>query len=293
MKTIVGVDLAGMYEPALDLCLELEFPRQEFVFVHVVEPIPPYAPPMDPIVYDSYEWMTHLRRAGETAVQKAEALARSRGAAGRHELADGSPGDVLESIAEGEKADLIVAGAVQRSALGQIFFGSVARSLCLGAKRSLLITKNNERVSTPLKALFATDHSAYADRCLQRLVEMAPQGLSAVDVATAFEIDPLVREVLERGSAKLDDDVEKWIVDRLEAQTQGVADALNAAGYLSQARLVRGHPNEAIQRAMRESGASLLIVGAQGHGFLERTFIGSVSLHQVVAERYPVLLLRV
>ena len=38
---------------------------------------------------------------------------------------------------------------------------------------------------------------------------------------------------------------------------------------------------------------TLMILGAQGHGFIERLLIGSTSLHQVAAEPYPVLVLRV
>ena len=53
-----------------------------------------------------------------------------------------------------------------------------------------------------------------------------------------------------------------------------------------------GESNEVIRNAMTSSGADLLIMGAQGHGFLDRLVIGSTSHHHFVAEPYPVLLLR-
>jgi hypothetical protein len=44
---------------------------------------------------------------------------------------------------------------------------------------------------------------------------------------------------------------------------------------------------------MEESGATLVVLGAQGHGFLERVTAGSVSYAQAVKGKYDTLMLRV
>jgi hypothetical protein len=43
---------------------------------------------------------------------------------------------------------------------------------------------------------------------------------------------------------------------------------------------------------MLDTKSDLLVLGAQGHGFLARLRMGSKSFHQVVSERYSVLVLR-
>jgi nucleotide-binding universal stress UspA family protein len=55
---------------------------------------------------------------------------------------------------------------------------------------------------------------------------------------------------------------------------------------------VNASVNDAIKQTMQEFNAQLLIVGAHGHGFFERMMLGSIALHQVVAEPHSVLVLR-
>jgi nucleotide-binding universal stress UspA family protein len=47
-----------------------------------------------------------------------------------------------------------------------------------------------------------------------------------------------------------------------------------------------------IGEVMREKAADLLVIGAQGTGVLERLFVGSVAMHQVVNEPWNLMLLR-
>jgi nucleotide-binding universal stress UspA family protein len=56
--------------------------------------------------------------------------------------------------------------------------------------------------------------------------------------------------------------------------------------------VVEGTVEESIHRVMSDLKADLLIVGSQGHGFIDRIVVGSTSLHEVIGENYPVLLLR-
>jgi hypothetical protein len=55
---------------------------------------------------------------------------------------------------------------------------------------------------------------------------------------------------------------------------------------------LRGEVNATLRELMRTEQADLLVLGAQGHGFLDRMRSGSVSFHQVVGESYSVLVLR-
>lgn len=292
MKTIVGVDLAGMYAPALNLCTDLDFPNQEIFFLHCVEPVPQYAPPMPETALNTGAWMKHLRQAGKDAIQKAEAIAGARNVPSQGIVVDGSPSANLLSFADQHGAELIAVGSARPDRISGIFFGSVARGLAIGAKQSLLVTKSDAQPAGPLKAIFATDHSEYANRCLEKLILWAPKGLVSIDIATTYEINHDAAKMLSRDLPDLGGNVEQIIEQHLSGRMEEVAQKLDSAGFSSRTFLRRGHPNKALSKIMEESGANLMIVGAQGHGFLERLLIGSVSLHQVVAEQYPVLLIR-
>src|SRR5687768_11812532 len=127
MKTLVGVDLGGNYLPALQLALDLGFPEQRFVFVHVVEPIPAYAPPMGEGGYVAATWMTHLREAGTAAVARAEALVRSAGKETASFVEDGTAKGCISEVADREGVDLIAVGSATRGLAEGTFLGSVAK----------------------------------------------------------------------------------------------------------------------------------------------------------------------
>lgn len=57
--------------------------------------------------------------------------------------------------------------------------------------------------------------------------------------------------------------------------------------------MVEGLPIPSIREAMDETQSQLLILGAKGHGLIERISLGSVSYHFAVGERANLLLLRV
>jgi nucleotide-binding universal stress UspA family protein len=291
MKTIVGVDLAGNYAPALELCLELDFPHQHYVFVNAVEPVPAYAPPLG-AAFDNGAWITHLRNAGETAVTKAEARVCRNHIQSHSQVTLGAPTATLMTIADDEKADLIALGSAKRSGIGSFFSGSVARGMTIGAHQSLLVTKAPEFPKRPIRAIFATDHSEYAKRALEKLIQWAPKGISQIDVISAYEVEEgyvvaVPDHIIDTGVAIAD-----VIRDHLVKMTEEASTTLARAGYLGEAQVVRGFPNTVIGEQMKIREADLLIIGAQGHGFFERLLVGSTALHQVVAESYPVLVIR-
>ena len=57
--------------------------------------------------------------------------------------------------------------------------------------------------------------------------------------------------------------------------------------------VLQGNVTEVISAAMKRTGADLLIIGAHGHGFLERLVMGSTAMHVVGNEPWNTLVLRV
>lgn len=289
MKTLVGVDLEDTYRAALNLCIRLDFPGQEWMFAHAVAPLPTYAPGLAPIAIPMSDAIDSLRKTGREALTKArESVSEAKVV---DLLLDGSAAATLMRVADEQHADLIVTGSGQprRGLLWMI--GSVSRALSYGAKQSLLVTKGTAAGAGPVHAIFATDHSEYARCAEERLIEWAPKGLRRIDVVTAYDVTEAAIDLLKQGT-EVNLDFENWVYSNALKHGEASAKRLKAIAPETEVRVERGSANDVIANAMSTSGADLLIVGAQGHGFIERLLVGSVSLHQLVAEPYPVLLIR-
>jgi nucleotide-binding universal stress UspA family protein len=202
----------------------------------------------------------------------------------------GSAPDQLMAHAEDAHADLIAVGGRAHGGLSAFLTGSVGRGLVIGAKQSLLIAKGDVAPEGPVRAVLATDHSRYADRCLTTLLNLAPKGIAHLTVLTAYP-----RESVESIRPFLPEyvlDPASWIDDSLRQRNDHVKELLAPLGCTFDGRVVNDYPNAAIKQTMEETGVDLLILGAQGHGWVERLTLGSVSFHQVVAESFSVLVLR-
>jgi nucleotide-binding universal stress UspA family protein len=78
----------------------------------------------------------------------------------------------------------------------------------------------------------------------------------------------------------------------LEQQNLKAAERLSALGCDIQSRIMISDPDEAIDTVMRDTGSQLLIMGAQGRGFLKSLTTGSHTFRQAVSGKHSVLILR-
>lgn len=290
MKIVIGVDLALLYEGAVGLLARLDFPDVEAVWAHCVESVLPdggFAElgPAHPIG----EVMAVREAAGRELLEHASAMLPGV----TKELQFGDPASVLVQLGEDHHADLIAVGSERKGFFGSLFFGSVTKGLLISAKQSLLVAKKRDTGSGPIRAVFATDHSPYANRCAEELLRLAPRGISELVIVSAV-IDHLPAALLqpEEDYVDLDDAIRSWET-LVERENQELALKLAPLATTVTHQVRRGHANDVIRETMADTGSDLLILGAQGHGFLERLRIGSVSFHQVVSEECSTLVLRV
>ena len=80
--------------------------------------------------------------------------------------------------------------------------------------------------------------------------------------------------------------------EQLEFLGEQAVSSLGKAGIATKTEFKRGYVSSAIEHTMAECNGDLVILGAQGHGFLERLLIGSVALNQVVTSRFSTLVIR-
>lgn len=291
-KIIVGIDSAGAYAPALGLLQRLRFPNPRLTLLHVAAERLPFAPVLSPGSKVEEEYAKVVANLGHAALHDAASKAGSQGDSCDSRLVHGNPAERLIREAEAVQADLVVVNSVRHGVARSSYIGSVSRALAVGSRASVLIAKGENGRRSVFRAVFATDHSPFAQRCLERFLELRPAGLDEVHVVSAWEIDDREAQLLGQNLAKLGGDAERWIEESVSERNAEVCAKLEAAGYRTGSVVLRGKPNDAIHHAMEAVRADLLIVGSQGSGAMERTLVGSVSLHQAVAEFYPVLIVR-
>jgi nucleotide-binding universal stress UspA family protein len=297
MQILVGVDREP--GPVVPLLKRLNFPYARYEVVHTLSAA-------DYLSYGIEGARTP--EEVEKIVGAENRLARQLAESGARLLArDGEPhpvGDVLfghptEALlrrAESLRAELVAINASHAHSEGvAALTGSVARGVAMGSHQSILIARHSllfHADDQPVRAVFATDHSEYANRCLEQLIDFAPRGLSHLLVMTAVPEREL--ELVDRELPELGISVSASVRQALERRNQSVAHQLDRELKHTQveATLSTLPIHEAIDRALDQASADLLIVGAKGHSLLERLSLGSVSLHQAISGPSSVLILR-
>jgi nucleotide-binding universal stress UspA family protein len=203
----------------------------------------------------------------------------------------GSPASTLLAYADQHRPDLIVVNAAQtRSEARALLAGSVARALVAGAHQSLLIARALPRSSRALRAVFATDHSEYADRCFERFLDMAPEGIGHLSVLSAYpkaRLDALQELIPGRGLS-----VSRAVHDTLCRRNARLCARVQEQEWTTTSHVLPEPVHMAIGHVMDEESADLLILGAKGHSLIERLALGSVAMQQAMAGAYPTLILR-
>lgn len=293
MRAVVGVDVSNAFWPVADLLQALRFPNCEVDLVHAIEPVLPDGTFPELSQANAVAELLQLAKdQGEKVLQDAEARLAAAGLATQSFQRYGDVARQMIEHADEVHADLLCARTETKSYYGSLFLGSVAKGLVVGAHQSVLIAKHDCDPAKKLTAVFATDHSPYATRCLELLLKFAPQGVEKFIVVTANEITPGLAALLVNDIPAVQDQAPVWIAEKLNEYNEAICAKLRALAPQCESRVIEGHPNEAIKKAMVETRADLLIMGAQGHGFFERLRLGSKSFHQAMNEPHSLLILR-
>lgn len=270
MRILLAVDFEH-YGKAAACLAALDFEGADIELLHVIESVLPDGsfPDLAPD-HELSKIAEASEKEGREELARAEAMLSGSGARLTSKLLRGDAARTILETADTDAADLIAAGSARKGLWQSLFFGSVTRALTNAARQSFLIGKTAP--SLPLRAVFATDHSEYADRCLDKLIAMKPRGLAGVRILRA---------------------VEQGGMESANAKNRQLCEKLIQAGIEADSALVEGGANEAIAAQMEETGAGLLILGARGKSMWERIGLGSVSTYQVVNTDFNVLVLRV
>ncbi|RYG48223.1 universal stress protein [bacterium] len=291
-RILVGVDYNGTYGPTLDQIKRLRFPKPHLGLIHVATDRLPIPPVFKEVVGIREQFADAALHLAQSALAGATNRACGKGFPCEARLLHGNVAERLIEEAEKTRSDLVAVNATHHGFVGQSFIGSVSRALVLGSGASVLVTKDHRSPRAVFRAVFATDHSPFADRCLERFLQLMPEGIQEIHVVSAWQVDDREAAIFGKNLASLGGDADRWIEDGVKALNRDVCERLTEGGFLAFPYVRRGSTNTVIHDAMLDLKADLLVVGSQGHGAMTRDIVGSVSLHQTMAEPYPVLIVR-
>lgn len=293
MKAVVGIDASPEALNSIKMVARLQLSQPELQLVHVIERLSPEEWAKKP--QNANDLLTQFLRLqekeGQQSLDQASALARDLQLPAESVLKYGSTvSNQLLQVAQNSQADLIAIGSRDESALGKLLIGSVGRKLVTSSPTSLLITRTALTPQETVDAVYATDHSEYASRCVETLLRLAPRGLKRLTIMTAYPRE-MIRS-LRNFSSEVPPHIGQWLEAHLNEQNQKVAEQLKALGVAVQSRVIASDPDTAIEESMKATGSKLLIMGAQGHGFWQRLATGSHTFRQAVSGKHSVLILR-
>lgn len=284
MDIVVGVD-AGLNAKECITALKNLGIKGKFHLVHVLMPVlPDGGMPITSPSHPLFDLHSDMEKRGNDALETLMKMAEAEGYEVETHMAFGDPATELVRWCEKLGASLVTVASEAKHHYSSTFFGSIAKGLLIAAPCSLLSVK--APIKEEARALFATDHSEFIQKCESTLMSLSMSGLSHATIMTADDQTEgiFARLIPDEQKAELNETLTKKNQETL-GRLQGLAPDMSQTIY-------RGHANSAIERAMKTENCDLLILGAQGHGFLERIMVGSQSLHQVITSKYSVLVLR-
>lgn len=140
MKILMPVDGSAVTKRMLAYLAahdELLGPRHEYTVLHVVAPVPGYA---IHLLQDETVARYYAEEAEKVFAPIRQFVEQQRWTA-RMAHAGGHPAEVIASIADGERHDLVVMGSHGHSALGGVVMGSVATGVLARSRTPVLVIR--------------------------------------------------------------------------------------------------------------------------------------------------------
>ena len=218
-----------------------------------------------------------MREDGERLLNRVQSLLPLHAGPTTKHLRIGSPAEVIVSMAEEQKADLIVMGARGLGPIKERLLGSVShRILTLAPCATLIVNgpvKAMKQILLPLQGPFDAEAAV-------RFLQLKPFH-DAVEL-TLLTVLPSTEPPWPSNDAAAAASTE--ILEKQADYIEGVAERLRAIGYQAHGVAVVGTPSTMILQEATTLRSDLILMGTRGRQGITRFVLGSVShavLHQM------------
>jgi nucleotide-binding universal stress UspA family protein len=286
MKTLLAVDGSDNSYEAVH-ALKYFSRAAQLTLLHALNvPRPAYPMLLPELAAEQYKMFEQIMREdGERLLDRIQSLLPMHAGPSTKHLRIGSPAEVIVSMAEEQKADLIVMGARGLGPIKEWLLGSVSHRVLTLAPCATLI------VNGPVKAM--------------KQILLPLEGLSDAEAALRFlqlkpfhdAVDLTLLSVLTSAEPPRPGDAAAAAAstEKLEEQAayiEGVAERLRAIGYEAHGVAVVGTPSSMILQEATTLQSDLILMGTRGLQGFARFLFGSVS-HEVLHKMpCPVLAFR-
>jgi len=298
MRVLLAVDQSPASDAAATYLLGLPF-RQP-VDLQIVTVVPPFpfsenqANRMNPRVVE----LLNLERQ-QAEAKLADLVAHFQNDTFRSvsaEVIDGGPAHALTEFADEQGTELIVMGAVGRSALARVLLGSVSEYVANQAQASVLIvrsqTSTSVRIGTdtgPKRIMLAVENSdkdLEVANCLRQFELPVSTQVHAVHVMQLMTF--YRQDIIQQTS-------EMWKQSEVHAESHGklLSEVIRDWGFDARSGVVSGaHVGDSLISYADEHECDLIVTGDRRRGALKRLILGSVSRHLLRYAKCNVLISR-
>ncbi len=286
MRTLLAVDGSDhSYDAVRALSQMTRF--DTVVLLHVLDvPAPAYPMMMPEAAHDLYTMQERaMREEGEHIQEVATSLLPLNAGPVSKFIEVGKTVDVILSIAEQERIDLIVIGARGVGAIRELMLGSVSHRVVTHAASSVLV------VGSPLRAvqhiIVAVDRPEEARAAVQFLEQRPFKESGDLTVLTVI---PYAHPAWPVG-AVIPEPWQKEVLAGATRFAEEIASKLTGIGYRAKGTAVEGAPTFEILKLASTEQADLIIMGSRHRG-LGRVMMGSVSHSVLHRAGCPVAIVR-
>jgi nucleotide-binding universal stress UspA family protein len=273
MKTILAVDGSDNSYEAVH-ALKYFARAEQLTLLHALNvPRPAYPMMLPEVAEDLYKTVEqNMREDGERLLDRVQSLLPLHAGPTTKHLRIGSPAEVIVSMAEEQKADLIVMGARGLGPIKERLLGSVSHRILTLAPCATLIV--NGPVKAMKQILLPLEGPSDAEAAI-RFLQLKP--FHAAVELTLMTVLPWTEPPWPSGAAEA---AAAAATEMLEKQTdyiEGVAERLCAIGYKAHGVALLGTPSTMILQQATTLRSNLILMGTRGRQGITRFVLGSVS----------------
>jgi len=141
-----------------------------------------------------------------------------------------------------------------------------------------------------IRIVLGTDHSDYANTCIEQFIGWSPRAIGSIEVVTGFDDTLLRSRAADTGVAGVS--AADAVRDAISDRTTAVAKRLKLISPKTHATVVVGFAPDALRQVANELDADIIVVCARGHSMLEALTLGSTSLPLAIDAPCSVFVLR-
>jgi nucleotide-binding universal stress UspA family protein len=272
MNTLLAVDGSDNAYEAVH-ALKYFARSEQLTLLHALNvPRPAYPMMLPEVAEEIYKTLEQtMREDGERLLNRVQSLLPMHAGPSTKHLRIGSPAETIVSMAEEQKADLIVMGARGLGPVKERLLGSVShRILTLAHCATLIVNgpvKAMKHILLPLQGPFDAE-AAF------RFLQLKPFH-DAVEL-TLLTVLPSTEPPWPGDAAAATE-----ILEEQAAYIKSVAERLRAIGYQAHGVAVVGTPATVILQEVTTLRSDLILMGTRGRQGITRLVLGSVS-HEVL-----------